>query len=130
MPKAIAFGTFDGFHPGHKFYLDAAASHGDLTVVVARDATVEKVKGRAPRRNEDARLADLIAAGYNAILGSTGDKYAILSEMKPDVICLGYDQEAFTEKLPVVLAERGLKAEIIRLSAFQPETYKSSLLNR
>lgn len=130
MPKAIAFGTFDGFHPGHKFYLDAATVYGDLTVVVARDATVEKVKGKLPRRNETERLADLQAAGYNAILGGAGDKYAVLSEIKPDVICLGYDQGAFTEKLPNVLAERGLEAEIVRLPAFHPETYKSSLLNR
>ena len=130
MPKAIAFGTFDGFHPGHRFYLDQASAHGDLTVVVARDATVETVKGRRPQKSEQERLADLCAAGYNAILGGTGDKYAVLSEIRPDAICLGYDQTAFTEKLPAVLKERGLTAEIIRVPAFHPETYKSSLLNR
>ncbi len=130
MAKAIAFGTFDGFHPGHKFYLDSAAAHGDLTVVVARDASVLKVKGRPSQRNEQERLGDLQAAGYRAILGGTSDKYAVLSEIKPDVICLGYDQIAFTEKLPEVLKERGLAAKIVRIPAFQPERYKSSLLNR
>jgi FAD synthetase len=130
MPKAIAFGTFDGFHPGHRFYLDEASKHGELTVVVARDATVVKVKGRPPLKDENARLADVIAAGYCGVLGSLTDRYAVLTEVRPDVICLGYDQQAFTEKLEDVLKERGLAARIVRIGAFQPETYKSSLLNK
>ncbi len=130
MARAIAFGTFDGFHPGHKFYLDSAAAYGDLTVVVGRDATVLKVKGRPPKRNETERLADLRAAGYNAILGGEGDKYAVISEIRPDTICLGYDQGAFTEKLADVLKERGIEAKIVRIEAFHPDRYKSSILNR
>ena len=130
MPKAIAFGTFDGFHPGHKFYLDSAATYGDLTVVVARDTTVLHVKKKPASRDEHERLAALEAAGYRAILGSESDKYAVLSEIEPDVICLGYDQEAFTDKLSEACQERGLRPEIIRLQAFHPELYKSSILNR
>ena len=57
FPKVLAFGTFDIFHPGHEFYLKSAAKHGSLHVVVARDSTVESVKGRKPKNNEDARLA-------------------------------------------------------------------------
>jgi cytidyltransferase-like protein len=130
MAKAIAFGTFDGFHPGHRFYLDESAKHGDLTVVVARDATVVKVKGRPPLHDEAARLAAVNAAGYRCVLGSLTDRYAVLSEIRPDVICLGYDQVAFTEKLEDVLRERGLAARIVRIKAFAPDTYKSSLLNK
>ena len=130
MPKAIAFGTFDGFHPGHRFYLDSAATYGDLTVVVARDSTVRTVKGRPATQDENARLAALEEAGYRAMLGSESDKYAVLSDVEPDVICLGYDQEAFTEKLSEVCRARGLTAEIVRLPAFHPELYKSSILNR
>ncbi len=130
MPKAIAFGTFDGFHPGHRFYLDSAATYGDLTVVVARDSTVRTVKGRPATQDENARLAALEEAGYRAMLGSESDKYAVLSDVEPDVICLGYDQEAFTEKLSEVCRARGLSAEIVRLPAFHPELYKSSILNR
>ncbi len=130
MPKAIAFGTFDGFHPGHRFYLDSAATYGDLTVVVARDSTVRSVKGRPAARDENERLTTLEAAGYHAMLGSESDKYAVLSEVEPDVICLGYDQAAFTEKLAEVCHARGVHAEIVRLPAFHPELYKSSILNR
>ena len=129
MPKALAFGTFDGFHPGHRFYLDEAAKRGDLTVLVARDATVAKVKGRPPRRNEQERLAAVKAAGFKAVLGSETDRYAILSEARPDVICLGYDQQAFTGGLEAACKERGLAAEIVRLPAFRPDIYKSSIID-
>lgn len=130
MPKAIAFGTFDGLHPGHRFYLDSAATYGDLTVVVARDSTVRAVKGRPASQDENERLAALKEAGYRAVLGSESDKYAVLCDVEPDVICLGYDQEAFTEKLSEACRARGLSAEIVRLPAFHPELYKSSILNR
>ncbi|MFA5853804.1 MAG: adenylyltransferase/cytidyltransferase family protein [Patescibacteria group bacterium] len=130
MPKVLAFGTFDGFHPGHKFYLDSASAHGDLTVVIARDTTVLKVKGRPPLHDEIARQAGVQAAGYDAILGSETDKYAVLGQIRPDVICLGYDQEAFVDKLSEACKERGLEAKILRMEALEPERYKSSILNR
>ena len=130
MPKAIAFGTFDGFHPGHKHYLDEAAKHGDLTVVVGLDTTVYKVKSRLPIRNEDERLAAVRKAGYDARLGSPTDKYAVLAEVRPDFICLGYDQQAFTVGLEKACSGLGLSATIVRIGALKPETYKSSLLDR
>ena len=130
MPKAIAFGTFDGFHLGHKHYLDRAAAYGDLTVVIGRDATVYKVKGRLPIRNEDERIATVRAAGYDVRLGSLTDKYAVLAEVRPDFICLGYDQQAFTDKLEEACSRLGLSATIVRIEAYKPETYKSSLLDR
>lgn len=129
MPKALAFGTFDGFHEGHRFYLDEAAKYGDLTVVVGRDATVFKVKGKAPLRPENERLAEVRAAGYDAVLGSNGDKYAVLSEVRPDVIALGYDQTHFTDRLAEECAARGLECRIVRIGAHRPETYKSSLID-
>jgi len=47
LVKVLAFGTFDILHPGHEFYLKEAKKHGDiLDVVVARDSTVEKIKGK------------------------------------------------------------------------------------
>lgn len=130
MPKAIAFGTFDGIHPGHRYYLDTATSYGELTVVVARDATVLKVKKRLPLKAEAERLTEIKGAGYNARLGSEIDKYAVITEVQPDFICLGYDQEAFTDRLEEVCSSMGLSAKIVRIGSYKPEIYKSSLLNR
>jgi len=130
MPKAIAFGTFDGFHPGHEFYLDEAAKYGDLTVVVGLDATVEKIKGRPPLRNQDERLAAVRAAGYDARLGHPTDRYTAIREIRPDFICLGYDQKVDVAKLEEACSGMGLSATIVRIGAYKPETYKSSLIDR
>ncbi len=130
MPSVLAFGTFDGFHQGHKFYLDSASAHGDLTVIIARDSTVLNVKGRPPLHDEAARQAAVKAAGYDAVLGSESDKYAVLERFLPDIICLGYDQVSFIDKLSDACKKRGVNASILRMGAFQPERYKSSLLNR
>lgn len=130
MPKALAFGTFDGFHPGHKHYLDEASKYGELTVVIGLDRTVFKVKGRLPIRNEDERLGAVRQAGYDAQLGSPTDRYAAIREIRPDFICLGYDQQAFTGGLEEACSAMGLSATIVRIGALKPETYKSSLLDR
>lgn len=141
--KVLVFGTFDGLHEGHLDFFRQAKQHGDyLMVVVGRDANVRKLKGRVPRFNENERLkvvqecglvdeARLGNAGHNTAPGKPFNPYAIIEEIKPDVICLGYDQTHFTEKLGAALKEMGLgNIEIKRLEAFEPEKYKSSILNK
>jgi FAD synthetase len=130
--KVLVFGTFDIFHPGHEFFLKEAKKKGDiLEVVVARDRTVERVKGRLPQNNENARLEKILSLECvdNAILGNLNDPYEILSELKPNMIVLGYDQFSFTRDLSKELKKRGLNSEILRLDkSFHPEIYKSSKL--
>ena len=49
MRRVVAFGTFDGIHPGHEHYLREARMHGDhLRVGIARDETGRQVNGQAP----------------------------------------------------------------------------------
>jgi len=130
--KIITFGTFDIFHEGHKNFLKQARKFGDyLIVVVARDETVGKVKKRLPQNDESVRLKNIKESGLadEVILGSLGNKYEVIKKYRPDVICLGYDQEVFTEKLREKLKEFDLSsAKIIRLKAYYPEKYKSSKL--
>ena len=57
----MVFGTFDGVHPGHESLFAQAREHGDWVIaVVARDKTVQQVKGRAPIRDEAERIAALL----------------------------------------------------------------------
>lgn len=132
MKTVMAFGTFDIFHKGHGYFLRQAKKHGDyLVVVVARNATVEENKKEAPVNDEYERVENVRKSGLadRVILGSTGDKYALIAEYKPDVVCLGYDQKFFVEKLEEKLKEFGLeKTEIVRLKSYKPEIYKSSIL--
>lgn len=128
--RVLAFGTFDILHPGHERFLRDARSLGDeLYVVVARDETVKDVKGRLPHNDEAARSLALGSLPYvdKVILGNTGDKYAIIEQIRPDVICLGYDQSAFVEGLAQELNSRGLNPKIVRFKeGHEPQMYKSS----
>jgi len=131
MIKVMTFGTFDILHKGHEFYLNEAKKLGDnLYVVVALDKTVLKMKGKLPRNNQDKRLEALKKLPFvdEVILGNEGDKYKVIEDIKPDVICFGYDQNSFTKGLSDVLLVRGIPAKIIRLGSFHPEIYKSSKL--
>jgi len=133
MPKTVlVFGTFDLFHPGHEFFLKEAKKYGDtLEVVVARDKTVEEVKGKKPVDREMKRLSKIHSLDYvdDVILGSLGDKYRIIEAIKPDIIVLGYDQTFFTDNLEEELKKRKLKINVIRLKeSLNPEVFKSSKL--
>jgi FAD synthetase len=130
--KVLIFGTFDGLHPGHLHFIQSAAKLGDeLHVVVALNQTVQEVKSKTPKLSEQDRISALeaIPEVTSVTKGYTDDKYRIIEEIKPDVIALGYDQTAFTEKLEEEIKNRGLDCEIVRLDAFEPNKFKSSLLN-
>lgn len=132
MAKVVmCFGTFDGIHPGHEDYFKQAREHGDkLVVVVARDTTVIDVKGDLPAMSEAERLMAIEQHILvdEAVLGYPDDKYRIIEEFQPDVICLGYDQEAFTDTLDVELTRRGLASNVLRCQPYFPDNFKSSLL--
>lgn len=132
MIKVLLFGTFDIFHEGHRNLLRQAREYGDfLGVVVARDATVLKVKGRRPRYLEQERLKVIKESGLvdEVFLGSLNDRYEAVREFKPDIVCLGYDQQQSLSELRRKLDELGLeRTRIVRLFSFEPEKYKSSLL--
>ncbi len=128
---ALCFGTFDGLHAGHEDYFRQAKDLADeLYVVVARDGTVLDVKGNLPRSSQEERLHAVQEHPLvdDARLGYEDDKFRVIEEVKPDIICLGYDQEAFTENIDAELARRGLSADIVRCEPYHPETFKSSLL--
>ena len=132
--KVLVFGTFDIFHQGHEHFLKEARKYGDfLRVVVARDETVLAVKKRAPKNKENLRKQILEESSLveEVVLGNLGDKYEIIREYRPDVICLGYDQKFFIEKLQEKLNKFGLKeTKIFYLASHQPEIYKSSKLRK
>lgn len=124
----MAFGTFDILHPGHLFFLQEAKKLGDhLTVIVARDETVSALKGRWPRHSEQERkrrLAKLKIAD-RIRLGNNDDKMQVVSEEKPDIIALGYDQKFFVASLRRLANKRW---QIRRLPGFHPELFTTSQL--
>ncbi len=128
----LVFGTFDIFHPGHEYMLSRAHHYGDrLVVILARDRTVLKMKGRLPKNNEKKRLQTIRSNQYvtSAYLGLLGDKYKMIEKIQPDVICLGYDQCHFTKNLKEILKQRNMHVRIVRFrTAYHQHIYKSSKL--
>ncbi len=126
-------GTFDIIHPGHLYYLSEAKKFGDkLVVVVARDDTSQAFKGKKPAHTEKERLEAVRSLNVvdQAVLGHKGNIFDIIEEIKPDVICLGYDQKVQKQQLDDELQKRGMKAEVIRIRSFRPHVYKSSKLRK
>lgn len=133
MSKVMVFGSFDSLHPGHLYVFSEAKKMADkLIVVVARDATIKRIKGEAPRYNEKERLYSVraIPSVDEVFLGSLDDEYEMIRKVKPDVICLGHDQQAFTENLKSYLQSIGIDAEICRLDAYKRDVYRSSRIKK
>ena len=131
MIKVLVFGTFDLIHPGHVDFLNQAKEYGDeLIVVVARDITVKSVKKELPHNDENMRLKEVakIKTVSKALLGNTDDPYRIIESIKPDIICLGYDQNHFAVDLAQVLKERNLSIRIVRLMPYKETEFKSSII--
>lgn len=126
MKKVMVFGTFDIIHPGHLNMFEQAKQYGDfLVIVVARDVTVCNVKKRPAQFTEDVRLENIKKLNIaNAVrLGCVDDHYGAIAEEKPDVIALGYDQREFVDNLAKAIEDY---VQIVRLSPYMPEIYKSS----
>ncbi len=124
MVRVMATGVFDLLHPGHIHYLEEAKKLGDeLVVVVARDTTAERFKHR-PIVHEDQRR-EMVAALKpvdRAVLGNEGNIYDILSEIKPDVIALGYDQAHDEKRILEECRKRGLEhTKVVRLPMFESD---------
>lgn len=131
--KVLLAGTFDIIHKGHLDLFRQAKEYGDeLVVIVARDLNVKKLKGKKPIHDENQRKADLEKIGTieEVALGSLNDPYKRIEEIRPDVICIGYDQGFFAEKLEDELRERKINSKIIRLKAHKPHKYKSSKIRK
>jgi FAD synthetase len=125
--KVLVFGTFDIVHAGHIHMLREAKGLGDyLTVIISRDDTATQVKGNRPVFEEQERLESvkILDIADKVRLGNQGeDKYLVIREEDPDIIGLGYDQDAFVDKLKQNVKP---EIEIVRLKAYKPEIYKSS----
>jgi cytidyltransferase-like protein len=134
--KVLVFGSFDHLHPGHLHFLKSAKKLGThLTVVVARDNTIEQVKNHKPKYSENERLQHIKETNIpdQTILGQElkkdkSNKYQIIQTINPDIIALGYDQTHFTKNLKQELKKLNLHPKIITLTPHKPEIYKSSIL--
>jgi FAD synthetase len=133
--RVLIFGVFDLLHPGHGHFISESAKLGDeLVVVVARDAGVEKRKGRLPEYNETKRLAairELSQVAEAELSDEMEGNYEVVKKFRPDIIALGHDQQALRADLMRAMKEGiipGIK--LVEISAHEPDKFKTSKLRR
>lgn len=129
----LATGAFDLLHLGHLRFLEESKRKGGpkakLVVVVARDKTVRRRKGRGPIYPEDQRreLVSALRVVDKAILGHEEfDLLGILKEVKPDIVCVGYDQREIGRAVSDLVQQQGLPIRVIRIRRFGPIGFNSS----
>ena len=129
----LATGVFDLLHLGHLRFLEESKKKGGpgskLVVVIARDKTVFRRKGKGPVVPEDQRR-ELVAALRvvdQAVLGREEiDLLGILKEVKPDIVCVGYDQDAIRVAVTGLVRREELPVRVVRIRRFGPLGFNSS----
>ena len=129
----LASGVFDLLHLGHVKFLEEAKKAGgkdaELIIIIARDNTVEKNKGRKPIMSENQRraLVEALKVVDEAVLGfeefDIGD---VIERIKPDVIALGYDQADMEKHVQEYVDKHKLKVAVVRIGKFEEDALDSS----
>jgi len=133
LTTVLTSGAFDLLHYGHIRLLEEAKKLGGpdarLVVIVARDETVNRLKGRRPVIPEDQRRAVVEALRFvdEALLGYEGlDMAAVIEKVKPDIIAVGYDQDGIAKMAQDAINEKSLDIRVERISRFGRNDLDSS----
>ena len=129
----LASGVFDLLHLGHVRFLEDAKKAGgenaELVVIIARDSTVEKTKGRKPIMSEDQRraLVESLKVVDRTVLGFESLEIGeVIENIKPDVIALGYDQEDMDKQVRKYVDSHKINVKIVRIGKVAENTLDSS----
>lgn len=131
--KIMVFGTFDGLHAGHLNFFKQArnlSKRSFLTVSIARDKNVFRVKGKYPSKNEKerAKLVKKSKLANKVILSGIKNHIPHIVKEKPEIIALGYDQKAYIKNLKKDLKDKNISMKIFRLKPYKEKIYKNKLL--
>lgn len=129
----LASGVFDLLHLGHVRFLEEAKKVGGenakLVVIIARDSTVEKMKGRKPIMSEDQRcsLVESLKVVDQAVLGYEDfDVGEVIGKVKPDLIALGYDQTDMETAVQSYITKHKLSVKVVKIAKFAENALDSS----
>ena len=100
-----------------------------LVVIVARDETVRRLKGRRPVIPEDQRRAvvEALKVVDEALLGYEDlDMTTVIDRVRPDIVAVGYDQHDIAEMARQVIKEKKLNISVTMLEKFGKSDLNSS----
>ncbi len=129
----LTSGVFDLIHYGHIRLLEEAKKLGGegsrLVVIVARDETISKLKGKPPVIPEDQRRAVIEALKVvdEALLGYEDiNMLKVINLIKPNIIAVGYDQQNIEDMTNEAIRTQKLPIKVIRLGRFGKTDLNSS----
>ncbi|HYC34242.1 MAG TPA: adenylyltransferase/cytidyltransferase family protein [Candidatus Paceibacterota bacterium] len=128
-PKVLVFGTFDGIHKGHIYFLKEAAKLGNLYVSIATDLATKKLKSHFPKYSEKEREAAVEKLGIanQVLIGDDEiESWKTLKALTPNIVALGYDQKRLKEVLKPLSKEFGFNIKVLK--GFEPKKYHSKFL--
>jgi FAD synthetase len=127
VKRIVATGTFDLLHPGHLYYLEQSRLLGDeLHVIVARDVNVKHKPRPIMPEAQRLRMVRGLRPVDHARLGDIGDMFQPIRDIQPAVITIGYNQHFSEAALERELQKRGLDVGVVRIGAYEGDTYCSS----
>jgi FAD synthetase len=100
-----------------------------LIVIVARDSTVERRKGKKPVMPENQRraLVESLKVVDEAVLGYEDFSIEkVVGKIKPDAIAVGHDQEGMEQVVRKYAKEKGLKIRVVKIGKFGEDELDSS----
>jgi FAD synthetase len=131
--KVLASGVFDLVHYGHVRFIEEAKKIGgkktQLIVIVARDRTVQRLKGRKPIISEDQRRAviESLKPVDEAILGYEDLSFEdTILKINPDIIAMGYDQQELEKQIQSFITQHNLNIRVVRIGKFGREDLDST----
>lgn len=129
----LSFWTFDIFHPWHEHYLNTAKMYGNsLVCIVSTSQNRKKITWKIPLYSIDIRALWVEKSEIPDIVeyGSEDNPMKWVETYNPQVICLWYDQNSFSDELSQYLEKKSSHIDIIRIPSYKPEIYKSSKLKK
>lgn len=127
MTTVMAFGSFDGLHTGHMYYLHEARKLGKkLIVAIARDDGYWKPKPRYgfPEK-ERQKLVQSTHIADKVILGSKTDPLQRIKDQKPDIIALTQYHHVDRHLFQHMLKDMGLKTKVRMIRPYKPQVFKN-----
>jgi FAD synthetase len=131
VKKVLVFGTFDGIHPGHLYFLNEAKKLGNLYISVASDESVKFRKWKDPMFDSQTRMKSIedLNLALEVILGdTTPTTWSPIAKVRPDIVAIGYDQDSLEAVLKTPQEKYGF--EIVKFKGYKEDELHSSIINK